>query len=266
MSIFGLRAHINEEKNVTFQILGWISFLVAWQIVAFVVNSNAIIPGPIAIVSSLPGLYSQDLLLKNLAFSLRLNLLAYVEAIAVALPIGFILGLYTPIGAFLRGITDSIRYIPLTAVTGIFIAWFGIYFNMKLQFLSFGIFIYLLPIVIERVAEVEDVYVQTAETLGASMWQTIRHVFLPAVLSRISASIIIITAVSWTYIIVAEGVNNEGGIGSMIYRAQRQSRLDKAFACLFVIIVVGMLQDKIFTFIDKKMWKYKYIQQEGNKQ
>jgi NitT/TauT family transport system permease protein len=263
-NLFELRANLNKKQILFFEVFGLISFLIIWQLFAMKVNSNAILPGPISIISCLPELHFKDLLVKNIGYSLKLNLLAYAEAIIFAIPLGFLLGVFTPLGAIFKRLTDSVRYIPLTAVTGIFIAWFGIYFNMKLQFLAFGIFIYLLPIVIQRVNEVEQVYVQTAQTLGASKWQIIRKVFWPSVLSRVSNDIIVITAISWTYIIVAELVNNEGGIGSLIFRSQRQSRLDKVFACLLIIILIGMIQDKVFTWLDKMVFKYKYVQQ-GNK-
>jgi NitT/TauT family transport system permease protein len=100
--------------------------------------------------------------------------------------------------------------------------------------------------------------VQTAETLGASKLQIIWKVFLPGVLSKVSDDIRVLTAISWTYIIVAELINNEGGIGALIFRASRQSRLDKVFACLFVIILIGVAQDKIFIWLDRRLFKYKY--------
>jgi NitT/TauT family transport system permease protein len=94
--------------------------------------------------------------------------------------------------------------------------------------------------------------------LGASKWQIITKVFVPGVLSRVSDDIRVLTAISWTYIIVAELVNNEGGIGALIFRASRQSRLDKVFAGLFVIILIGFIQDKIFIWLDRRIFKYKY--------
>ena len=149
------------------------------------------------------------------------------------------------------------RYIPLTATTGLFIAWYGIYTNMKVQFLAFGIIVYLLPVVIQRVDEVEDVYVDTVYTLGATKWQTVKSVFIPAVLSKISDDIRVLVAISWTYIIVAELVNKQGGIGDMIYTSARQSRIDKVFALLLLIIVIGFVQDKIFVFLDKILFPHK---------
>lgn len=154
---------------------------------------------------------------------------------------------------------DAVRFLPLTALTGLFIIWFGIYVDAKINFLAFGIFIYLLPIVIQRIDEVDDVYLKTVHTLGASYWQTIWTVYFPAVISRLSDDVRILTAISWTYIIVAETSADQGGIGSLIYRTgQRLGRIDITIACLVIILVVGIFQDKIFAYLDRKFFPYKY--------
>jgi NitT/TauT family transport system permease protein len=253
-----LRESLQKRTMLLYELGGVAFVLVAWQLVAMRINTIAILPTPLQVLASFPELHFQDLIVVNTFYSIKINLLGYLWAIALALPLGFALGLFTPLGAIFNRFLEAIRYIPLTAVTGLFIAWFGIYMNMKVQFLAFGIFVYLLPVVVQRVKELDEVYVQTAQTLGASKWQIITKVFLPGVLSRVSDDIRVLTAISWTYIIVAELVNNEGGIGALMFRASRQSRLDKVFAGLFVIILIGFIQDKIFIWLDRRLFKYKH--------
>ncbi|MBP6665218.1 MAG: ABC transporter permease subunit, partial [Chitinophagales bacterium] len=143
--------------------------------------------------------------------------------------------------------------------------WFGLGSSMKVAFLAFGIIVYLLPVVVQRVLEVEDVYVQTAYTLGATKWQRIKSVFIPAVLSRVSDDIRVLVAISWTYIIVTEVVNaNSGGIGALAFKMARQSQIDKVFAILLVIIIVGFLQDLLFKLIDRLLFDFKYQTKGGD--
>ena len=269
-NLLELRGQASKSEKAILEIGGLIFLLAVWQILALLVNKVGILPSPFiplrwasgngssSVLTSIPELWFQDFLLKNTLYSLYLNISGYVIAIAVAIPLGFIIGL-SPIakGIFNRPI-DAIRFLPLTAVTGLFIAWFGIQSQMKILFLSFSIIVYLIPVVVQRVFEVEDVYVQTVKTLGASKIQALIKVFIPAVFSKVLDDIRVLTAISWTYIVVAELVNNEGGIGSMSVRAARQGRLDKAFFVLFVIILLGMIQDKLFVILDKKVCKFKY--------
>lgn len=150
------------------------------------------------------------------------------------------------------------RYLPLTALTGLFIIWFGIEDQMKIAFLAFGIIVYLLPVVVQRIDEVEDVYLKTVFTLGATNWQTIRSVYLPAVMSKLMDDIRVLTAISWTYIIIAELLNRQGGIGSLIYIKARQGQVDRVFAVLLVIILIGFVQDRLFVYMDRRLFPHKY--------
>jgi ABC-type nitrate/sulfonate/bicarbonate transport system permease component len=186
-------------------------------------------------------------------------LAGYLESVFLAIPIGFIIGLWPFFrGSFQRGV-DAIRFVPLTAVTGLFIVWFGLGTEMKVHFLAFGIFIYLLPVVVQRIDEVQNVYLKTVYTLGATDWQMIRTVYIPSVISRLSDDIRVLTAISWTYIIIAEAKGNQGGIGALLWRVgERQGRVDKVFAILLLIIFIGILQDKLFTYLDKEFFPYKY--------
>jgi len=222
--------------------------------------SKAIIPSPIKVITSFKELHFDDFVVRETSYSIFLNLLGYLEAIVLSLILGFIIGLIPFFRSLLNRYVNAIRFVPLTAVTGLFIFWFGIYINMKVQFLTFGIFVYLLPVVVQRIDEIEKVYLQTAYTLGASKWQMIKNVYWPHVTSKIIDDIRVLTAISWTYIIIAELLNNTGGVGALIYRAQKVDRYDKVFALLMVIVIIGILQDKLFDFLDKKLFPHKHIQ------
>jgi len=220
--------------------------------------SRAVIPPPLDVIKSYKELHFKDFVVREIFYSLELNIFGYLEAIFLSFIFGFLIALVPFFRALLSRWVNAIRFIPLTAVTGLFIAWFGIASNMKVQFLSFGIFVYLLPVVVQRIDDVLKIHLQTAFTLGATKWQLIKTIYFPSVASKIIDDIRVLTAISWTYIIIAEMLNQTGGIGALIHLSGRQSRLDKVFALLIVIIIIGVIQDKLFAFLDKKFFKYKY--------
>lgn len=217
------------------------------------------LPHPWRVITAFGDLYRDNDLLKDMFRSIGLNLGGYIKAILWSLPLGFVIGLVPLFRGAFQKIVDSIRFIPLTAVTVLFIVWFGIGSAMKVNFLAFGIMIYLLPVIVQRIDEVNDTYLKTVYTLGANAWQTVRTVYLPSVLSRLSDDIRILTAISWTYIIVAETSGDQGGLGSLIYRAgQRMGRVDKVFAILLLIILIGVFQDRVFAYLDRRFFPHKY--------
>ncbi|SOS47751.1 Probable ABC-type transport system, permease component [Tenacibaculum dicentrarchi] len=218
-----------------------------------------ILPSPIKVIKAFPELNKDDDVIGNTFLSIKLNVLGYLLAIIIAIPIGFLLGLVPLFRGLFSKIIDSYRFIPLTAVTGIFIMWLGLGSQMKVSFLAFGIVVYLIPVVVQRIDEVQKVYLNTVFTLGATPWQTIKSVYMPYVFSKLIDDIRVLTAISWTYITIVEMLNKGGGIGELIWTAKRQSRIDKAFAILIIIVIIGVIQDRLFVIIDKLLFPYKHI-------
>jgi NitT/TauT family transport system permease protein len=153
---------------------------------------------------------------------------------------------------------NSLRFIPITALGGIFIAIAGLTIWTKIHFLSFGIWVYLVPVIVQRVSEVSETHLQMMKTLGATKWQTFKHIQWKYVMSRLSDDIRILVGISWTYIIVAELKNMQGGLGSLIWLGEKQSDSGKVYAVIIIIVLIGVLQDKLFKLIDKKLFKFKY--------
>ncbi|HQW02018.1 MAG TPA: ABC transporter permease subunit [Saprospiraceae bacterium] len=257
-------------QKVIFGILGFALVILGWIALTSggdPVITSGILPSPFKVITAFPELFNENELLRNTGVSIGLNLAGYMEAILITIPVGFVIGLikYARWG-FQRQI-DAIRYIPLTAVTGLFIVWFGIDTDMKIHFLAFGILIYILPVMIQRIDEVDDVYIKTVHTLGATDWQLLKTVYMPSVVSRLSDDIRVLTAISWTYIIVAESINsNQGGLGALIYSVGlRQGSPDKVFALLIIIMAIGIVQDKLFVKMDKELFPFKYQAKEAVK-
>jgi NitT/TauT family transport system permease protein len=220
------------------------------------------LPDPVTVLKAIPEMFFRDRLMPNIFKSIKLNIYGYIIAIAVSLIVGFSIGLIPMFRGLFSRILDAGRFIPLTAVTGIFILWFGIGNEMKVLFLAFGILVYLIPVVVQRIDEVQSVYLHTVYTLGASAWQTLRSVYLPYVLGKLIDDVRVLTAISWTYITIAEMLNKSGGIGELIWEAKRQSRIDKAFAVLLIIVLIGIVQDRIFVILNQVLFPYKLTESQ----
>jgi NitT/TauT family transport system permease protein len=243
-----------------YSIIGFFSILSIWSLLSYTnIINDLILPNPDKVFISFYKMYQDDKLIQNIFYSLYLNFAGYGQAILMAIPLGFLLGLIPSVRKSFSKYIDAIRYIPLTATLGLFIAWFGIEDTMKIQFLSFGIFVYLLPTVVQRIDELDKVYLDTTFTLGASKLQQIYTVYIPSVLSRVSDDIRVLVAISWTYLVVAEVINKTGGLGALAYVSARQSKVEQVFAVLIIIMVIGILQDKLLSWVDTLLFPYKKV-------
>ena len=263
---------VDKKTSAIIALIGLVVLLAVWYFLTLTgeIIPNKILPNPVKVILSYGELYTNYDLFTNMWYSVKLNIYGYFMAILLALPIGFVIGMFPIARSLFSQYIDAVRFLPLTAITGIFIAWFGIGFDMKVYFLSFGILIYLLPVIVQRISELQNpsnnkdyVYLQTITTLGATNWQKFRHVYFPYVTEKISEDIRVLTAISWTYIIVAELLNREGGIGAMIYTLGRQSRTPEVFALLFLIILIGFTQDRLFKLLDQLLFPSKYNYEKG---
>lgn len=260
--LFKIGGELDSKQELLTGIMGLSFIILVWYFITDLTGwiGPATIPSPKSVLFAFGELVVKDDLLGNTGYSLFLNFRGYLEAISFSIPLGFVIALVPLLKGMFSRPLDALRYVPLTGLVGVFIAWYGIGIPMKAHFLAFGIIVYLLPIVVQRVKETEKVYLDTAWTLGATNWQMIRKVYIPSTLSKVFVDIRVITAISWTYVIVAEMVNNEGGVGAMIYSAAKQSRLDKIFAVIVLIILIGFIQDKLFQILEKVFFKFKFAQ------
>jgi len=264
-SLFKLGGSLSPKSSTLAGIGGFLFLIGAWFLITDWTGwvRPETIPSPIDVFTSIGELYNQPKhgLMDSAWYSIGLNVRGFMEAISIAVPLGFLLALIPLMRGMFSKNFQLLRFVPITGLTGVFIAWFGIGTPMKAHFLAFGVLVYLLPVVIQRVYETEKVHLDTVFTLGANSWQTFRKVYLPSVLSKVIVDIRVIVSISWTYIIVAEMVNNsEGGLGSMIFWASKQSRLDKIFAIMLIIILIGIIQDMLFRLIERIFFKFKFAQ------
>ena len=241
------------------QVAGWlILFAIWWAITNFGIINNHVMPTPQKTWNAFLEMKADDDLLTNIWFSVRINIIGYLKCIIAALVVGFAIGLSPKVRRMFSQQVNALRFVPITALMGIFIAISGLTITTKINFLAFGIWVYLVPVVVQRIDEVNVTHLQMMKTLGASFWQSVRYVTWRSVMSRLSDDIRILVGISWTYIIVAELAGIQGGLGSLIFLGERQSNVGKVYAVIFIIVIIGILQDALFRLIDRLLFKFKY--------
>ena len=262
---FSVDEEIPKRTKLFISILGWaLLFLIWWGIATLGWISPYILPPPEKVFSSYGVLLTEKSLFYHIGYSLSINILGYIQAIVIAVPLGFIIGLIPFFRELIIKQIGAARFTPLPATTAIFMAVFGVGIGLKIQFLAFGIFVYLLPAIVQRIDEIKTddhlrAVKQTMVTLNASTWQMMKHFYIPSVLSRFFPDIINLVAVSWTYIIIAELLNAQGGLGYLIYLAtNRQNHIEQVYAIIILIIVIGIIQDYLLKALDRKLFKFKY--------
>jgi NitT/TauT family transport system permease protein len=215
------------------------------------------LPSPTEVVKGTLQLFLQYDLTGAIITSTRRILLAFVLASAFAVPLGILMGAFEPINRLFEPIVAPLRYMPISAFIPLLIFWFGIFEKEKIAFLFLGVFVYLLPVVVTAIRAVPEELVQTALTLGATRFQVIRTVLLPAALPEIFDSFRVMNAILWTYVILAEVVNSEGGLGYMVELARTHQKASWSFAGLIVIGGIGLVTDFAIRSVSDLLFRWR---------
>ncbi len=254
----------SKREMIIAGVIGGICVILLWYLVAITgIVSDKILPNPVDMLCSIPNLFINHNLLGNIGYTVSLNIFGYVIALAVAIPLGFIIGIYPVPRAMFQKPLEGLRFLALPATTGLFVASLGLGFDMKATFLAVGILIYILPAVTQRVTDLQNpsnikdnIYLQTAVTVGMNKRDMFRYVYWPYVMERVYNDIRNLTAVSYTYVTIAENINKEGGVGALIGVFSRQSRIPEVYALLFIIVIIGIIQDSLFRIMDPILFKH----------
>lgn len=284
MALWSLRQETPRRIGIPLEILGvslviviWWAAVIIWQI------KKSVLPSPYDVALAFPNVLlgnrevwhegaslSENIssvfdalthnVLWNVAYSTWLNVMSYVEAVAITMPLGLAIGLFGPLKKLTERPIAAFRYLPITAFLTIITVWFGISHTAKIQFLTLGLAVYTLLATIQRTAEVEQIYVDMAKSCGATRWQQIKTVFLPLVVGRLSDDLRNLVPITWTYIVLAEGFNiGQGGVGAKITEFSRVSRFEYVFAFVLLISIVGFVEDKLWIQGDRKILGWKYV-------
>jgi NitT/TauT family transport system permease protein len=257
-SLFAIRSPLPRR---TAYVLGFVApalVLGVWCLITYgkLVEPD-FLPTPTEVLRGTLQLFIQyDLGTAILVSSRRIGL-AFLLASALALPLGVLMGAFDPVNRFFEPIMAPLRYMPISAFIPLLILWFGIYEKQKIAFLFLGVFVYLLPVVVSSIRLVPEELVQTALTLGASKFQVIRTVLLPAALPEIFDSFRVMNAIAWTYVILAEAVNPEHGLGYMVELARTHQKASWSFAGLLVIGGIGLITDFLIRTLSSIFFRWR---------
>jgi NitT/TauT family transport system permease protein len=175
--------------------------------------------------------------------SLRRVGLGYFLALAIALPLGILMGAFGSARSTFVPLVTASGYIPIATLVPLTMSWFGTDELQKVVFLAMAFGIFLLPMVINAIDSVPDVYLRTSYTLGATRAQVILRVLIPIALPDIWHGMRLAFGVGWTYLVLAEVVVKNGGLGDLIDTARRRALSGRVYLVIVVITLIAWVAD-----------------------
>jgi NitT/TauT family transport system permease protein len=213
-----------------------IASILAVPVLWFVGSRLGIIPGlpsPVEVTTALIAeLYREDFWISTVQSTFRV-LGSFVVAAAVGIPMGLLIGRYTIFADLTFPALEMLRPIPP-------IAWIPFTIlvlpaaELSIMFITFlGAFFPILLNTIQGARGVEVEYSRAAQSLGATSFQTFRHVIYPSALPAIHAGMIVGMGLAWVNLIAAEMVAGGTGLGFLTWSAYTSGS--------YPVIIVGII-------------------------
>lgn len=254
-SLFAIRGTLAPAADLSVGLFGLIVVLVIW---CFLTYGGAIkplfLPSPTRIWEGLISFQQKGWLLTAVLNSTVRVTKSLILVTIIGVPIGILMGTYAPVDALLRKIVNGAKSVPTTGLVGLVVLWFSIEERAKIIFLFLGAIFYMIILVKNAVGSVSEDFVKVTLDLGATRWQTIRKVILPAALPQIWDAIAVCNGIMWTYIVLAEYINSSQeqlGLGYLLSIGARTQESGMVFATLIVIALISTTTDWIFQSIRK---------------
>src|SRR6202011_4062264 len=177
----------------------------------------------------------------QLAFSIARVAAGYLVAVAVAVPIGFLIGMSPLMSRALDPFIQVLR--PISPL-----AWMPLaLYTIRDSSLS-SIFVITIcsvwPMLINTahgVASVKREWLNVARTLEVSGLRRAMHVVLPAAAPTILTGMRISMGIAWLVIVAAEMLVGGTGIGTFVWNEWNNLSLSNVITAILVIGVVGMV-------------------------
>lgn len=209
------------------------------------------LPTPSAVVIAIATMAKEGTLWSDIGYSVMRIMVGWAIAAVIALPIGIWCANSQRFKAVFQPIMEFSRYLPVTALVPLTIIYCGIGEGQKFTIIFLGTFFQLVLMIQDAVAGVDKNLLNAGKTLGTKGFDNYYLILFPASLPGILDAFRMTIGWAWTYLIVAEMISADSGIGYMILRAQRFVATDQVFAGLILIGVIGLITDLLLRLLTR---------------
>jgi NitT/TauT family transport system permease protein len=221
-----------------------------WSLLSYgeLVRSD-FLPTPVEVVAAAVNGYEDGSLMVNTGVSLGEIMSGFILASIFAVPLGILMGSFKIVEAAVEPIANFMRYIPVSALIPLLILWVGIDIEEKVSVIFLGTFFQQLILIADVSRAVPHDLLDVSYTLGADRRTVVTRVLIPATMPGVVDTLRVTLGWAWTYLVVAELVAANKGLGYFILNSMRGLFTDQIFLGIMVIGLLGLITDQLFKLL-----------------
>lgn len=235
-------------------------FLALWGIASYSgLASTQTIPTPGEFARSLWALTISGTLPVEALISFKRIVVGFAFATVIGVPLGLFAGTFLVGRQLIIPVNSFLRYIPPTAFIALLIVYFGVDEAFKYAVVFLGVIFFIIQMVVDVVDDVDNRYVEMAFTSGLSNWETFQRVIIPFAWPRVFDVLRINLSAAWTFLVAAELIGAERGLGHFIAISQRFLRMGDLYSGILAFGVIGLMTDAILERLGRNWFRWYYV-------
>ncbi|GGB53978.1 ABC transporter permease [Roseibium aquae] len=215
------------------------------------------LPRPSDVFQTLVEFTQSGQLVLNLAPSISRLIIGSALGIAAGIGVGLLIGLFSVIRAGLVPVVAAIFPIPKIALLPLFVIWFGIDEGSKYALIAFGTFTPTVVATYGAVDNVDRTLIRMGQSFGLSWISIVRKIVLPGAMPGILSGLRISLAIGIILLVAAEMLGAEYGIGAYILQAGALYDLERLFAGVLILSVLGILVNAGVSLVEKRLLRWR---------
>lgn len=224
--------------------------LLLWAIVSYgKLVPPMFLPTPTAVVQSGIEMFTNNDLMTDVLVSCGRVLAGFLAAAIVGVPMGIAMGTFYSMNSLFAPFVGTVRYMPVTAFVPLIVIWVGLGEESKILIVTLGIVLYNAIMIADAVKFIPSEMINVAYTLGATRRDVLFKVIVPATFPSVLDTLRVNISGAWNYLVIAELVAAQSGLGFRIIQAQRFLQTEKVFFCILLIGLIGLTIDYGFKWL-----------------
>jgi NitT/TauT family transport system permease protein len=248
-----IHSTFRDLRRATLILAPWAAIVALWYAIHYsgLVNP-ALIPTPHAVAARFMEL-ARDRLPMDVWMSTRRVFLGVSLGIALAVPVGFVLGWYRAMRDFIEPLVNFFRALPPIALIPLVIVYFGVDEVAKVVILFYASFFSGVIVMYEGIAQISPIYVRVARTLGATDSEIFRKVIVPLTVPHMLTALRVALGVAWATLVASELIAAQRGLGSLIQNAASFFQLDIIYVGIICIGFIALAMDIALRMVAKRL-------------
>ncbi len=241
-------------KNRLLYFISPLALLLIWEVlVAVSILDQRFFPPPSETLARLVELIQDGTLVTATIVTMRRMVVGFLLAVIPGVLLGLVMGISRMTRIILSPLMASLYPVPKIALVPMVVILFGIGETSKYAIVVISVFFLVVINTMAGVMNVDERYFDIARNNGASRWDLVWTVALPAALPSIMTGINLGLGFALTVIVGTELLLPQGGIGALIWQSYQIYDIATIFAGLIVVALIGWVLNTFMLELERQL-------------